>query len=695
VSKTRVYELAKRLKISTKELMDELEELGIPTKSHMSVLDDETVNIILGLHEVETEEEKSTVKTKKKAKHKKEKEKEEAEEEEKKAKRKEKAEEKEIEKKKIFVKPEELKLNILASKMKIPVAKIIKDYFSKGIVLRPPQTLSLEEAKKVAAEYNCELELQRGEIIDPVEALKKKFEKLYQDEKNLVQRPPVVTVMGHVDHGKTTLLDHLRKTKVAESEAGGITQSVGAYQIPVNNKLITFIDTPGHEAFTEMRARGAQATDIVILVVAADDGVMPQTVEAFDHAKTANVPIVVAINKIDKPNSNIEMTKQQLASKLGLVPEDWGGDTITVPISALNGQGIDELLEMVLLVAEMNEIRCVPEGPARGVIVESRLDKAVGPLANAIVKDGILKRGDYLVAGSTLGKVKALIDETGKRVKEAKPSEPIQILGFDEVPDVHEIMYVVETLDQAREVKESAEKKESKESMIKGKKGVKLEEFAKTSEGEETKTLNLIIKADSFGTVEALKQSVARLETEEVHIEVIHSGIGSINSSDVMLAAASNAVILGFNVKPNSEARKDAEVEDVQIRTYDIIFELIDDLKKALEGLLEPEEVDETTGHGEVKEVFRIKKVGYIAGVQMIDGHVQKKGEVRVYRNGEEIHDGPIETLKHYKDDVSRIEAPKECGIKLEGFEDIEKGDELEFHIKKQVRRTLDFNENQ
>jgi translation initiation factor IF-2 len=431
------------------------------------------------------------------------------------------------------------------------------------------------------------------------------------------------------------------------------------------------------------------------LVVAADDGVMPQTVEAFDHAKTANVPIVVAINKIDKPNSNIEMTKQQLASKLGLVPEDWGGDTITVPISALNGQGIDELLEMVLLVAEMNEIRCVPEGPARGVIVESRLDKAVGPLANAIVKDGILKRGDYLVAGSTLGKVKALIDETGKRVKEAKPSEPIQILGFDEVPDVHEIMYVVETLDQAREVKESAEKKESKESMIKGKKGVKLEEFAKTSEGEETKTLNLIIKADSFGTVEALKQSVARLETEEVHIEVIHSGIGSINSSDVMLAAASNAVILGFNVKPNSEARKDAEVEDVQIRTYDIIFELIDDLKKALEGLLEPEEVDETTGHGEVKEVFRIKKVGYIAGVQMIDGHVQKKGEVRVYRNGEEIHDGPIETLKHYKDDVSRIEAPKECGIKLEEFEDIEKGDELEFHIKKQVRRTLDFNENQ
>lgn len=675
--------------------MDELEELGIPTKSHMSVLDDETVNIILGLHEVETKEEKTTVKTKKKSKRSKEKEEKEAEEKEKKAKRKAEEEEKAKEKKKVYVRPEELKLNLLAQKMNVPVAKIIKDYFSKGIVLRPPQTLSFEEAKKIGNEYNCEIELQREDIIDPVEALEKKYEELYQDEKKLVQRPPVVTVMGHVDHGKTTLLDHLRKTKVAESEAGGITQSVGAYQIPVNDKLITFIDTPGHEAFTEMRARGAQATDIVILVVAADDGVMPQTIEAFDHAKTAEVPIVVAINKIDKPNANVEMTKQQLASKLGLVPEDWGGDTITVPISALNGQGIDELLEMVLLVAEMNEIRCVPEGPARGVIIESRLDKAVGPLANAIVKDGILKRGDYLVAGSTLGKVKALINEKGKRVKEANPSEPIQILGFDEVPDVHEIMYVVETLDQAREVKESAEKKESKESMIRGKKGVKLEEFAKTSKGEETKTLNLIIKADSFGTVEALKQAVARLETEEVHIEVIHSGIGSINSSDVMLAAASNAVILGFNVKPNSEARKEAEVEDVQIRTYNIIFELVDDLKKALEGLLEPEEVDETTGHGEVKEVFKIKKVGYIAGVQLTDGHVQKKGEVRVYRKGEEIHDGPIETLKHYKDDVSRIDAPKECGIKLEEFENIEKGDELEFHIKKQVRRTLEFNENQ
>lgn len=695
MSKTRVYELAKKLKISTKELMDELEELGIPTKSHMSVLDDETVNIILGLHEVETKEEKTTVKTKKKSKRSKEKEEKEAEEKEKKAKRKAEEEEKAKEKKKVYVRPEELKLNLLAQKMNVPVAKIIKDYFSKGIVLRPPQTLSFEEAKKIGNEYNCEIELQREDIIDPVEALEKKYEELYQDEKKLVQRPPVVTVMGHVDHGKTTLLDHLRKTKVAESEAGGITQSVGAYQIPVNDKLITFIDTPGHEAFTEMRARGAQATDIVILVVAADDGVMPQTIEAFDHAKTAEVPIVVAINKIDKPNANVEMTKQQLASKLGLVPEDWGGDTITVPISALNGQGIDELLEMVLLVAEMNEIRCVPEGPARGVIIESRLDKAVGPLANAIVKDGILKRGDYLVAGSTLGKVKALINEKGKRVKEANPSEPIQILGFDEVPDVHEIMYVVETLDQAREVKESAEKKESKESMIRGKKGVKLEEFAKTSKGEETKTLNLIIKADSFGTVEALKQAVARLETEEVHIEVIHSGIGSINSSDVMLAAASNAVILGFNVKPNSEARKEAEVEDVQIRTYNIIFELVDDLKKALEGLLEPEEVDETTGHGEVKEVFKIKKVGYIAGVQLTDGHVQKKGEVRVYRKGEEIHDGPIETLKHYKDDVSRIDAPKECGIKLEEFENIEKGDELEFHIKKQVRRTLEFNENQ
>lgn len=443
-----------------------------------------------------------------------------------------------------------------------------------------------------------------------------------------------------------------------------------------------------------MRARGAQATDIVILVVAADDGVMPQTVEAYNHAKTAQVPIIVAINKIDKPNASIEATKQQLASKLGLVPEDWGGDTIVVPISAKTGQGIDELLEMILLVAEMSEIKCIPTGNARGIIIESELDKGVGPLATVIVKDGILEAGDYIVAGATYGKVRALRDEKGKRVKKAVPGDPVQIIGFNEVPDVHAILYVVDSLDQAREVAAFAQEKQKKEKLLKGKRHVRLEEFMRIGGKDETKVLNLILKSDSFGSVEALRQTIAKLETEEVHIEVVHFGIGTINASDVMLAAASDAVIIGYKVKPDSQARRQAEEEGVQIRVYQVIFDLIDDLKKALEGLLEPEEIDETVGHGEIRKVFKIKKVGSIAGVQLLDGYVTKKGFVRIYRNNQEIFDGEIESLKHYKDEVSRIDAPKECGIKFLNFDDIQEGDQLEFHVKRKVKRTLDFNES-
>nr|WP_259459890.1 translation initiation factor IF-2 [Mesotoga sp. H07pep.5.4] len=594
----------------------------------------------------------------------------------------------------IKLKSNEFKLDVLAKKMNVPISKVIKDQFMNGIILRPGQILSVEDAMNIAKNYEWEVELIHEQEINPFDAIVSAYSDAYKESSRLVQRPPVVTVMGHVDHGKTTLLDRIRKAKVAEDEIGGITQTIGAYQVEVRNKKITFIDTPGHEAFTEMRARGAQATDIVVLVVAADDGVMPQTIEAYNHAKTANVPIIVAINKIDKPNANVDLTKQQLASKLGLVPEDWGGDTVMVPVSAKTGKGVEDVLEMILLVAEVADIKCIPEGNARGIIIDSRLDKAVGPLATLVIKDGVLKPGSYVVAGSASGRVKALINEYGKRVKEANPSDPVQIIGFDEVPDVHSIVYAVDDLDTSRSLADFAKSQAQKEKSVTTKRHVRLEEFlSMTGTTDEKKELKLILKADSFGTVEALKQAMAKLENSDVKIEVVHSGIGSVNSSDVMLASASDAVIMGFKVKPDAMARKQAEVEGVQIKVYEIIFNLIDDLKKALEGLLEPEEVDEVIGHGHIKQLFKISKVGTIAGVQINDGYVLKKGKMRVYRRNEEVADLAIEVLKHYKDDVSRVDAPKECGIKAVGFDDFQEEDQLEFHSKKSVKRTIDFTE--
>jgi translation initiation factor IF-2 len=580
--KARVYELAKRLNITARELLDELEELGVTVKNHMSVLDEETVNIIVGLYE---EEKKELLRKAEKAKNKI---------QEKEVKKLEKKlvskEEPPVEKKipvehkvrTIKLKSNEFKLDVLAKKINVPISKVIKDQFMNGIILRPGQILSLEDAMNIAKNYEWEVELVHEEEINPFESISNSYAEAYKESSRLVQRPPVVTVMGHVDHGKTTLLDRIRKAKVAEDEIGGITQTIGAYQVEIRNKKITFIDTPGHEAFTEMRARGAQATDIVVLVVAADDGVMPQTIEAYNHAKTANVPIIVAINKVDKPNANVDLTKQQLASKLGLVPEDWGGDTVTVPVSAKTGKGVEDLLEMILLVAEVADVKCIPEGNARGIIIDSRLDKAVGPLATLVVKDGVLRPGDYVVAGSASGRVKALINEHGKRIKEAYPSDPVQIIGFDEVPDVHSIVYAVENLDTSRSLAEYAKKQAQKEKSVTTRRHIRLEEFlSMTGNTDEKKDLKLILKADSFGTVEALKQAMAKLENKDVRIEVVHSGIGSVNSSDVMLASASDAVIMGFKVKPDAQARKQAEVEGVQIKVYEIIFNLIDDLKKA------------------------------------------------------------------------------------------------------------------
>ncbi|MDI3516529.1 MAG: translation initiation factor [Thermotogota bacterium] len=676
--KLRVYELAHKLGLESKELIEELESWGITVKNHMSVLDEETVNLIL-----EAFEEEPVKAAPKPSKPKKKKEEEE--------------EEEEIAE--IEIPSTELRLDVLASKLGVSQNQIIKDMFVKGIALRPGQELTKSQAEEIALNYNTLLEVtepkeevEKVKTEEEIDELELYFRRLYEEHTDeLVERPPVVTVMGHVDHGKTTLLDRIRQTNVAEREAGGITQSIGAYQVEYKGKKITFIDTPGHEAFTAMRARGAQATDIVVLVVAADDGVMPQTVEAYDHARNANVPIIVAINKIDKPNANVEYTKQQLASQLGLVPEDWGGDTIMVPISAKTGVGIEDLLEMILIVAEMSQIKCYPKGRARGVIIESRLDRARGPVATVIVKDGILKRGDYIVAGNTMGRVKSLLNDKMENVEEAHPSDPVEVLGFEEVPDVHSTLYVVDSLNEARKIVEKRKEKVKKPL----KRRIKLEEFLKLMEGEEKKKLNLIIKAESFGTVEAIKKALLKLRAKEVEIDVIHSGIGNVNASDVMLAEASNAVIIGFRVKVDGAARKEAEREGIQIRTYDVIFDLIEDIKLAMEGLLEPETVEEFTGRGEVKKVFTISKVGKIAGVVLQEGYADKSGFVRVYRRSKEIFKGAIESLKHYKEDVERVEAPQECGIKLAGFDDIQEGDELEFYIYKKVKKELTFEEEE
>lgn len=686
MGKLRVYELAKKFGMSSKELLTELEELGIEVKNHMSILDESTVNLLIELYE----EEKEVDKVKKPSKPKQQKEKDfESEEESRKAKKTKKLKTHE-EIKEIRIEAESLTLKEFAELIEVPITKIIQDAFMNGIVLNPNQILDKKSMEEIAKKYSKMIVFEKKEEKkeDPFYELEQYYEKIYKEKgDSLVPRAPIVTVMGHVDHGKTTLLDKIRKTRVAEKEEGGITQSIGAYKVQYNGRQITFIDTPGHEAFTEMRARGAQATDIVVLVVAADDGVMPQTVEAYNHAKLANVPIIVAINKIDKPNANIELTKNQLVTKLNLIPEDWGGDTIVVPISAKTGKGIDDLLEMILLVAEINEIKTYPKGRARGVIIESRLDRFRGPVATVIVKDGVLKRGDYIVTTNTYGKVRALIDGRGKNVKEAYPSDPVIVMGFEEVPDMHSKLYVVNSIDEARKIVESIKGKEKTSKS----KHISLEDLFERMKKGNIKTLNLIIKAESQGSLEAVRNAIAKLKVEEIDIRIIHAGIGSINTNDVLLASASDGIIIGFRVKPDSKALAEAEKEGIQIKAYNIIFELIDDIKKALQGMLEPEIVEEHIGSGYIKKVFEIGGLGNVAGVQLTDGYVTRDAKVRIYRNSEEIFEGNIETLKYFKNDVNRVDAPKECGIKFENFDDIAENDELQFYLVKKVQRELKF----
>ncbi len=690
--KIRVHELAKRLNMSSKDLLAELEDLGVEAKNHMSTLDDSIVNMLVEIYSSEDEKDLPQ-KLKKPSKPKDHIDNVEFEEEL--SKKDLSTEEKSvsyIEKTVELDENKSITLREFCDLTLIPPTKIIKDLFMEGKALTINTILDRQLIEEIASKYSIHVEFKAQKPVEVSDPLKLEFEKFYQENKDkFVPRPPVVTIMGHVDHGKTTLLDRIRKTRLAEKEAGGITQSIGAYKAMINGKSITFIDTPGHEAFTEMRARGTQATDIVVLVVAADDGVMPQTIEAYDHAKNAGVPVIVAINKIDKPNANIELTKQELVSKLNIVPDDWGGDTPVVPISAKTGKGVDELLEMILLVSELREIKACPVGRARAIIIESKLDKFKGPVATVIVKDGILKLGDNFVAGGTYGKVRSIFDDTGKSLKEAHPADPVVIMGFEDLPESGSILYVMPSQKAARDYIEEYKAKSKQQQP----KRVRLENIFELSQSEGQKVLNLIIKADTFGALEALKAAIEKTEPEEIKIEIVHAGIGNININDVLLASADQAVILGFRVGIEPKTELKADQLGVQIKTYEIIFDLIEDVKAALSGMMEPEIVEETIGHARVLQVFNISKVGNIAGFQLQDGRVEKKCMARIIRNKNVIFDGQIEALKHFKDDVEVLEAPQEGGIKLTGFEDFSPNDEIEFYVKKEIRKSPTYKQSE
>ena len=551
-----------------------------------------------------------------------------------------------------------------------------------GILATINQEIDFDTASLICDEFGITLEYV------PYETSEDKLieeEEAQDDEKDLIKRPPVVTIMGHVDHGKTSLLDAIRTTKVTAGEAGGITQHIGAYSVEVNNRKITFLDTPGHEAFTAMRARGASVTDIAILVVAADDGIKPQTIEAIDHAKAAEVPIIVAINKIDKPTANIEKVKQELTEH-GLVCEEWGGDTIVAPVSAHTKEGIDNLLEMVLLVADVQELKANPNRHAKGAIIEAKLDKGRGPVATVLVQNGSLKVGDTVIAGTAYGHVRAMNNEKGETVEIATPSMPVEVLGFGDVPQAGDIFYSLDDDKLSRQVAEERKDKQKIE-QIKASSAVSLDDlFDKISEGN-IKVLNLIVKADVQGSAEAIKQSLLKLSTDEVKIDVIHNGVGAITQSDVILANASNAIIIGFNVVAEPTARAMAEKDEVDIRTYRVIYKLTEDIEKALVGMLDPEFKEVIQGHVEVRQVFKVSNVGTIAGCYVIDGKITRNAGVRLSRDGVVIHEGVISSLKRFKDNVKEVAEGFECGIGIEDYNDIKVGDLIEAYVEEEVER--------
>ena len=577
--------------------------------------------------------------------------------------------------------PDVLTLKELADKMKVQPATIVKQMFLKGEMMTINSELTFDKAEEIAMEYNCICEHEVK--VDVIAELLKDTE---DPEDTLVTRPPVVCVMGHVDHGKTSLLDAIRQTHVTDREAGGITQHIGAYVVTCNGQKITFLDTPGHEAFTAMRMRGAQSTDIAILVVAADDGVMPQTIEAISHAKAAGVEIIVAINKIDKPGANIDNVKKEL-SEQGLIPEDWGGSTICVPVSAHTKEGIDTLLEMVLLTAEVKELKANPNRLARGIVIEAELDKGRGPVATVLIQKGTLHVGDTIAAGSCHGKVRAMIDDNGRRVKEATPSTPVEILGLNDVPGAGEIFVQTANDKEARSFAETFIKEGRERMLEETKSKLTLDGLFSQIQAGNVKELNLIVKADVQGSVEAVKQSLTKLSNEEVVVKVIHGGVGAINESDVSLASASNAIIIGFNVRPDVTAKVIADRENVDVRLYRVIYQAIEDVEAAMKGMLDPVYEEKVIGHAVVRQIFKASGVGNIAGSYVTDGMFQRGCSVRITREGEQIYEGLLASLKRFKDDVKEVKEGYECGLVFDKFNDIKEEDVVEAYTMVEVPR--------
>ncbi|MCH3963982.1 MAG: translation initiation factor IF-2 [Clostridium sp.] len=699
MSKIRVYELAKELNITSKELIEILsEEFSVTVKNHMSVIEEEDAELIKEFFsekddkkEEELVEEKEEVKDKipsvqkdstKKSKSNRSK-----------GKYKSKSQNNtqddgdnkknsgEDEEEKIIEIDDTITVKELSEKIGKSSTEVIKQLIFMGVMAAINQEIDFSTAEKLGEKFNVIL-MKKERDIDK-EAVEQEEDD--DNEENLDKKPPVVTVMGHVDHGKTSLLDAIRKSKVTTHEAGGITQHIGAYTVNINGEKITFLDTPGHEAFTAMRARGAQITDIVILVVAADDGIMPQTVEAINHCKAANVPIVVAINKIDRPGANPDRVKQEL-TEYGITPEDWGGDTICVPVSAHTKEGLDTLLEMVLLTAEVQELKANPNRNAKGAVIEAKLDKGRGPVATLLVQNGTLRVGDSIIVGTTYGRIRAMFDDKGKNIKSAGPSIPVEILGLSEVPSAGDRFHQVKDEKTARELADRRKQK-VREEYLQSTHKVSLEDLYNQIKEGKVKELNIIVKADVQGSIEALRQSLQKLSTEEVKVRVIHGAVGAITETDVSLASASNAIIIGFNVRPDSNAEKAAEKEAVDIKTYRVIYTAIEDVKSAMLGMLEPDYKENVTGKAEVRQIYKISSIGTIAGCYVLDGKIVRNSNVRIIRDGIVIFESQLASLKRFKDDAKEVPQGFECGISVEKFNDIKEGDIIETYIIEEVKK--------
>ncbi|MFA5523363.1 MAG: translation initiation factor IF-2 [Tissierellales bacterium] len=694
MTKIRIYELAKEIGISTKELMVKFDELNMKVGSHMSSIEEEEAELVKeylddGSSEKDgivkaidddssediNEKKASISKTNKKNKDN----------------EKDKVNVNKTKESNVLINHEQKTIEIdnkiivkdLAEKLGVKSNQLISKLIALGVMAGINQEIDFDVASIIAADFSCELKLvdqteeadniihEYLDIEDPIESLK--------------PRPPVVTVMGHVDHGKTSLLDAIRETHVTQKEAGGITQHIGASTVTISNKKVVFLDTPGHEAFTSMRARGAQITDIAILVVAADDGVMPQTVEALNHAKAANVPIIIAVNKTDKEEANPDRVKQELTEH-GLVPEDWGGDTIFVPVSALKRTGIDELLEMILLVAEMQELKANPNRNAMGTIIEANLDKGRGPVATVLVQKGTLNVGDSVVSGVSYGKVRAMIDDKGKRVKKVGTSMPVEILGLSEVPEAGEQLYVVDDDKKAREIAERR-RDSIRSQQLKVNQKVSLDDLFERIKQGEVKDLNIIIKADVRGSIEAVKQSLEKLSIEEVKVNPIHGGVGAITETDIMLASASNAIVIGFNVRPTNSAMDLANRENVDVRTYRVIYNAIEDIEAAIKGMLAPEYREVVLGRAEIRATFKVPNAGMVAGIYIQQGKVLRNAKIRLLRDNIVIYEGTISSLKRFKDDVREIATGYEGGLGIEGYNDLKEGDVIEAYTLEEIKR--------